>query len=160
MARSVCICMFDVAIALEVRWLITHCRSWQIYGRKNYNMSKKKEEKKARHQLALIRQAVGADVYKTCTHFPVVFVRLGQRSAVYNIGRCHRKREEVCYLVIITSHIIDIVSRCFYNEQNLIYHNSYEEKADGETSSFRFLVLNAELLSSSISVAMTISLLV
>lgn len=26
--------MFDVAIALEVCWLITHCRSWQIYERK------------------------------------------------------------------------------------------------------------------------------
>lgn len=36
--------MFDVAIALEVCWLITHCRSWQIYVGKNYNTSKEKKE--------------------------------------------------------------------------------------------------------------------
>lgn len=53
-----CTFMFDVAIALKVLWLITRYRSWQIYGKKNVF------EKRARHELVLIRQ-VGADVYQT-----------------------------------------------------------------------------------------------
>lgn len=53
----------------------------------------------------------------------------------------------VCYLVIITLHIIDLVSHGFEIKKKMIYGNSYWEKADGEMfkSSVKVLLLNTEL---------------
>lgn len=67
MAQSVCICMFDVAIAFEVCWFNHTLPVLADLWKKNYNLSWKKRARLFRGcQLTLIRQ-VGAHIHIKCS---------------------------------------------------------------------------------------------
>lgn len=76
--------MFDVAIALEVCWLITHCRSWQIYVGKIITRLRKK---RSQTSFGANKTCWGKNIRTTISNGSCW---VGQRSAALKL--CHRKR--------------------------------------------------------------------